>query len=145
MTPPSLSPRIPLTPHARIRAAADDPCISVQPPALTVPALGTAALDVTVTAPDASGPLRSRLLVSVDHGHGPPVPVEVRATVGAAHASLLVSRLDFGLVRLNGRGERALVIRNRSTTSATPWSLRELTPAVIAAVRAGFGRGTWGG
>ncbi|EFJ49783.1 hypothetical protein VOLCADRAFT_104231 [Volvox carteri f. nagariensis] len=119
-----------------IRVTADYPGIAIQPPALTVPGLGTAALDVALTAPEQPGPLRARVVIAVDHNHGPPVQLEVRGTVGVTHASLMASRLDFGLVRLNGRGERMLVIRNRSATSTTPWSMRELTPAVIAAEKA---------
>ncbi|GLC49027.1 hypothetical protein PLESTB_000174500 [Pleodorina starrii] len=116
-----------------VRVTADDPCISIQPPALTVPSLGTAHVDITLTAPERPGPLRARVVVQPEAGHGPPVPVELRADVGVTHASLCASRLDFGLVRLGGRGQRSLVLRNRSATSATPWSLRELTPAVIEA------------
>lgn len=63
-----------------------------------------------------------------------PFPVQVRAQVGASRAKLVTSRIDFGLVRLNGTGERPLVIRNASNTCSTPWSVRELTPAVIAQV-----------
>ncbi|GIM02972.1 hypothetical protein Vretimale_7763, partial [Volvox reticuliferus] len=119
-----------------VHVTADNPSIAIQPPTLTVPALGTTSMDVIVTAPEVPGDLRARVVVEVEHGHGPPVPLEVRASVGTTNASLMASRLDFGLVRLGGCAERSLVIRNRSATSATPWSLRELTPAVIAAEKA---------
>ncbi len=72
--------------------------------------------------------------------------MQVRAQVGASRAKLVTSRIDFGLVRLNGTGERPLVIRNASNTCATPWSVRELTPAVIAQVGGvGDGVGDAGG
>eukprot|EP00198_Chlamydomonas_reinhardtii_P001982 XP_001691318.1 flagellar associated protein [Chlamydomonas reinhardtii] len=65
--------------------------------------------------------------------HGPPVPIEVRAAVGSSYARLITPRINFGDVPLSGSSEQRLVIRNMSATCPTPWSIRELTPALVAA------------
>ncbi|KAG2495146.1 hypothetical protein HYH03_006754 [Edaphochlamys debaryana] len=115
-----------------VRATVDNPALCVTPSYFTVPPLGSGAIEVAVTAPDAPpGPLTGRVVLDVENGVQ--VPIEVRACVGASSARLVTTRIDFGLLRLNGTGERPLVIRNSSATCATPWSVRELTPAVIAA------------
>ena len=111
----------------------DNPAIAVSPSEFRMPSLGAISLAVTVRAPPdaAPGPLSGRVLLEVEHG--PPVPIEVRAAVGSSYARLITPRINFGDVPLSGSSEQRLVIRNMSATCPTPWSIRELTPALVAA------------
>ena len=63
--------------------------------------------------------------------------------VGQSRAKLVTTRVDFGLVRLSGSAQQPLVIRNSSATCSTPWSVRELTQSVIAAVGGWAGGWLW--
>ncbi|GFR52101.1 hypothetical protein Agub_g14614 [Astrephomene gubernaculifera] len=128
--------RNPTRARVDVRVVSDHPAVSIEPSALTLPPLGSSYLKVTLTAPETPGQLTARATVEPQHGHGPPVPLLLQATVGASRAELRTSRLDFGLVRLGCTAERPLVIRNCSSTCHTAWSVREITEAVIAAEKA---------
>ncbi|KXZ45748.1 hypothetical protein GPECTOR_51g734 [Gonium pectorale] len=122
--------RNPTRGQLEVRLEANNPAVVVSPSVLTLPPLGSGHCDVAITAPAAPGRMRALVHAHLQPGLGPPVAVEVRATVGASRVSLVTQRVDFGLVRLGGTGERPIVIRNCSSTCATPWSIRELTPAL---------------
>ena len=71
-----------------------------------------------------AGPHAASLMVNV--AHGPPVLVELVATVGRPRVELVTGRLNYGLVRLGSTAVLPLVLRNCSQTCASSWSLEEL-------------------
>lgn len=87
-----------------------------------------------------SFPITLITLTSTNPGY-----LKVVAQVGYPQLDLLTSRLDFGLVRLNGSESRVLTIHNTSLTCATDWALTEqVLPHKAHRTKVGGAGGDWG-
>eukprot|EP00798_Chlamydomonas_sp_ICE-L_P024309 gene24309-9913_t len=103
----------------------DPDCVlKVSPVSGVISPLSSIEVELALTAPEQPGSFTTALQLNV--AHGPPLLVEMEASVCPPGVEFCTSVLNFGLVRLNDSCTFNLKLRNTSTTCHTKWSVEEL-------------------